>query len=84
MVQRRRRPVKKEMAGDKKNLQSGRRNVEKLFYDMITELHIREGFAQITYQNPALFAFPTTPFGYYEAREHFLRQEVYGEDADRV
>lgn len=51
---------------------------------MITELHIREGFAQITYQNPALFAFPTTPFGYYEAREHFLRQEVYGEDADRV
>lgn len=84
MVQRRRRPVKKEMAGGKKNLQSGRRNVEKLFYDMITELHIREGFAQITYQNPALFAFPTTPFGYYEAREHFLRQEVYGEDADRV
>ncbi|MGO4995982.1 EAL domain-containing protein [Oribacterium sp. Sow4_G1_1] len=76
--------MKKEMAGDKKNLQSGRRNVEKLFYDMITELHIREGFAQITYQNPALFAFPTTPFGYYEAREHFLRQEVYGEDADRV
>ena len=58
--------------------------MEKLFYDMITELHIREGFAQITYQNPALFAFPTTPFGYYEAREHFLRQEVYGEDADRV
>ena len=55
--------MKKEMAGDKKNLQSGRRNVEKLFYDMITELHIREGFAQITYQNPALFAFPTTPFG---------------------
>lgn len=51
---------------------------------MITELHIREGFAQITYQNPALFTFPTTPFGYYEAREHFLRQEVYGEDADRV
>ena len=58
--------------------------MEKLFYDMITELHIREGFAQITYQNPALFAFPTTPFDYYEAREHFLRQEVYGEDADRV
>lgn len=58
--------------------------MEKLFYDMITELHIREGFAQITYQNPALFAFPTTPFGYYEAREHFLRQEVYGEDTDRV
>lgn len=58
--------------------------MEKLFYDMITELHIREGFAQITYQNPALFAFPTTPFGYHEAREHFLRQEVYGEDADRV
>ena len=58
--------------------------MEKLFYDMITELHIREEFAQITYQNPALFAFPTTPFGYYEAREHFLRQEVYGEDADRV
>ncbi len=58
--------------------------MEKLFYDMITELHIREGFAQITYQNPALFAFPTTPIGYYEAREHFLRQEVYGEDADRV
>ena len=50
--------------------------MEKLFYDMITELHIREGFAQITYQNPALFAFPTTPFSYYEAREHFLRQEV--------
>ena len=58
--------------------------MEKLFYDMITELHIREGFAQITYQNPALFAFPTTPFSYYEAREHFLRQEVYGEDTDRV
>ena len=58
--------------------------MEKLFYDMITELHIREGFAQITYQNPALFAFPTTPFGYYEAREHFLRQEVYGEYTDRV
>lgn len=58
--------------------------MEKLFYDMITELHIRDGFAQITYQNPALFAFPTTPFGYYEAREHFLRQEVYGEDAERV
>lgn len=58
--------------------------MEKLFYDMITELHIREGFAQITYQNPALFAFPTTPFGYYEAREHFLRQEVYGDDTDRV
>ncbi len=58
--------------------------MEKLFYDMITELHIREGFAQITYQNPALFAFPTTPLDYYEAREHFLRQDVYGEDTDRV
>ena len=84
MAQRRSRPEKEEMAGGKKNLQSGRGNVEKLFYDMITELHIREGFAQITYQNPALFAFPTTPFSYYEAREHFLRQDVYGEDADRV
>lgn len=58
--------------------------MEKLFYDMITELHIREGFAQITYQNPSLFDFPMTPFDYYEAREHFLRQEVYGEDANRV
>lgn len=58
--------------------------MEKLFYDMITELHIREGFAQITYQNPSLFDFPMTPCDYYEAREHFLRQEVYGEDANRV
>lgn len=58
--------------------------MEKLFYDMITELHIREGFVQITYQNPSLFDFPMTPFDYYEAREHFLRQEVYGEDANRV
>ena len=58
--------------------------MEKLFYDMITELHIREGFVQITYQNPSLFDFPMRPFNYYEALEHFLRQEVYGEDANRV
>ena len=58
--------------------------MEKLFYDMITELHIREGFVQITYQNPTLFDFPMRPFNYYEALEHFLRQEVYGEDANRV
>ncbi len=58
--------------------------MEKLFYDMITELHIREGFVQITYQNPSLFDLPMRPFDYYEAREHFLRQEVYGEDANRV
>ena len=58
--------------------------MEKLFYDMITELHIREGFVQITYQNPSLFDFPMRPFNYYEAREHFLRQEVYGEDTNRV
>ena len=56
----------------------------KLFYDLIVELHIREGFSQVLYQNAELFNFPMTRINYDRMREHFLRVFVYKEDTDRV
>lgn len=58
--------------------------LEKLFYDLIAEFHIRDGFARVLYQNPALFAFSTDRLDFREAREHFLRNSVASEDIDRV
>lgn len=58
--------------------------MEKLFYDLIVELHIREGFSQVLYQNHELFDFPMTRVNYDRMREHFLRVFVYKEDTDRV
>ena len=65
-------------------MDTGGGKVENLFYDLIAEFHIRDGFAQVLYQNPAFFEFPTTRLNFLEAREHFLRTNVARDDIDRV